>query len=32
LKEAGGNKGRASDMLGLPYRNLLIKLKEYGLV
>jgi DNA-binding NtrC family response regulator len=31
LKEAGGNKGRAADMLGIPYKLLLGKLKEYGL-
>ena len=31
LKEAGGNKGRAADILGVPYKNLLGKLKDYGL-
>jgi DNA-binding NtrC family response regulator len=31
LKEGGGDKGRAADLLGLPYKNLLVKLKEYGL-
>jgi DNA-binding NtrC family response regulator len=31
LKEGGGDKGRAADLLGLPYKMLLAKLKEYGL-
>jgi len=31
LKEGGGDKGRAADLLGLPYKILLAKLKEYGL-
>jgi DNA-binding NtrC family response regulator len=31
LKEAGGNKGRAADILAIPYKNLLVKLKDYGL-
>ncbi len=31
LKEAGGDKGRAADLLGLPFKTLLAKLKEYGL-
>jgi DNA-binding NtrC family response regulator len=31
LKEGGGDKGRAADLLGLPYRNFLAKLKEHGL-
>jgi DNA-binding NtrC family response regulator len=31
LKEAGGNHGRAADILGLPYKALLGKLKDYGL-
>ena len=31
LKDAGGDKGRAADLLGVPYRNLIAKLKEYGL-
>jgi DNA-binding NtrC family response regulator len=31
LKEAGGNHGRAADILGIPYKNLLMKLKDYGL-
>ena len=31
LKEGGGDKGRAADLLGVPYKNLLTKLKEYGL-
>ena len=31
LKEAGGNKGRAADILSVPYKNLLMKLKDYGL-
>jgi transcriptional regulator with GAF, ATPase, and Fis domain len=30
MKEGGGDKGRAADLLGLPYRNLLAKLKDYG--
>jgi transcriptional regulator with GAF, ATPase, and Fis domain len=31
LKEGGGDKGRAADLLGLPYKTLLAKLKEYAL-
>jgi DNA-binding NtrC family response regulator len=31
LKEAGGDKGRAADALGVPYKNLLQKFKEHGL-
>jgi DNA-binding NtrC family response regulator len=31
LKEAGGDKGRASDILGIPFKALLGKLKEHGL-
>jgi DNA-binding NtrC family response regulator len=31
LKEAGGNKGRAADILGVPYKLLLGKLKDYAL-
>ena len=31
LKEAGGNEGRAADLLGLGYKALLGKIKEYGL-
>jgi DNA-binding NtrC family response regulator len=31
LKEAGGNKGRAADILAVPYKNLLGKLKDHGL-
>jgi len=31
LKEAGGNEGRAADLLGLAYKALLGKIKEYGL-
>jgi DNA-binding NtrC family response regulator len=31
LKEAGGNKGRAADVLGIPYKLLLGKMKDYGL-
>ena len=31
LKEGGGDKGRAADLLGVPYKNLVAKLKEYGL-
>jgi DNA-binding NtrC family response regulator len=31
LKEAGGNEGRAADLLGVGYKPLLVKLKEYGL-
>ena len=31
LKEAGGNKGRAADILGVAYKVLLVKLKEYAL-
>jgi DNA-binding NtrC family response regulator len=31
LKEAGGNKGRASDILQVSYKTFLAKLKEYGI-
>ena len=31
LKEAGGNKGRASDMLQVSYKTFLMKLKDYGI-
>ena len=31
LKEAGGDKGRAADLLGLPFKAMLQKLKEQGL-
>ena len=31
LKEGGGDKGRAADLLGLPYKTLLAKLKEHGI-
>ena len=31
MKEGGGDKGRAADLLGLPYKTLLAKLKDYGL-
>jgi DNA-binding NtrC family response regulator len=31
LKEGGGDKGRAADLLALPYRHLLAKMKDYGL-
>jgi DNA-binding NtrC family response regulator len=30
MKEGGGDKGRAADLLGLPFKQLLAKLKEYG--
>ena len=30
MKEGGGDKGRAADLLGVPYKGLLAKLKEYG--
>jgi DNA-binding NtrC family response regulator len=30
LKEGGGDKGRAADLLGVPYKTLLAKVKEYG--
>jgi DNA-binding NtrC family response regulator len=30
LREAGGDKGRAADLLGVPYKQLLVKLKEHG--
>jgi DNA-binding NtrC family response regulator len=30
MKEGGGDKGRAADLLGLPFKSLLAKLKEYG--
>jgi DNA-binding NtrC family response regulator len=30
MKEGGGDKGRAADLLGLPYKQLLAKLKEHG--
>jgi two-component system response regulator AtoC len=32
LKEAGGDKGRASDVLQVTYKALLVKLKDYGIV
>jgi DNA-binding NtrC family response regulator len=32
MKEAGGDKGRAADLLALPYKGLLAKMKEYGYV
>ena len=31
LKEAGGNKGRASEMLQVPFKLMTAKLREYGL-
>ena len=31
LREAGGNKGRAADLLQISYKTLLTKLKEYGI-
>jgi DNA-binding NtrC family response regulator len=31
LKEAGGNKGRASDVLQVSYKTFLMKLKDYGI-
>jgi DNA-binding NtrC family response regulator len=31
LKEAAGNKGRASEILGVSYKALLMKLKDYGM-
>jgi DNA-binding NtrC family response regulator len=31
LREAGGDKGRAADILAIPYKALLGKLKEHGL-
>jgi DNA-binding NtrC family response regulator len=31
LKDAGGNKGRASEMLQLPFKVMTAKLREYGL-
>ena len=31
LREAQGNKGGAADLLGIPYKALLGKLKEHGL-
>ncbi len=31
LKESGGNEGRAADLLGIAYKPLLAKIKEYGL-
>ena len=31
LKEAGGNEGRAADLLGMAYKPLLMKIKDYGL-
>jgi DNA-binding NtrC family response regulator len=31
LKEAGGNEGKAADLLGIAYKPLLMKIKEYGL-
>ncbi len=30
MKEGSGDKGRAADLLGMPYKGLLAKLKEYG--
>ena len=30
MKEGGGDKGRAADLLGMPFKGLLAKLKEYG--
>ena len=30
LKEGGGDRGRAADLLGVPYKTLLAKLKEYA--
>ena len=31
LKESGGNEGRAADLLGIAYKPLLAKIKDYGL-
>ena len=31
LKEAGGNRGRAAEMLQVSYKTLIMRLKEYGL-
>ena len=31
LKEAGGNKGRASEILLVSYKTFLMKLKDYGI-
>ena len=31
LKDAGGNEGRAADILGIGYKPLLAKIKEYGI-
>jgi DNA-binding NtrC family response regulator len=31
LKEAGGNKGRASEILAVSYKTFLMKLKDYGI-
>jgi DNA-binding NtrC family response regulator len=31
LKEAGGNEGRAADLLGMAYKPLLAKIKDYGI-
>jgi DNA-binding NtrC family response regulator len=31
LKEVGGNEGRAADLLGVAYKPLLAKIKDYGL-
>ena len=31
LKEAGGNKGRAAELLQVSYKTLLAKLKEHGI-
>jgi transcriptional regulator with GAF, ATPase, and Fis domain len=31
LKEASGNKGRVAELLQIPYKSLLVKLKEHGL-
>jgi DNA-binding NtrC family response regulator len=31
LKEAGGNKGRAAEILQMPFKLVTSKLREYGL-
>jgi DNA-binding NtrC family response regulator len=31
LREAGGDLGRAAEILAIPYRALLAKMKEHGL-
>jgi DNA-binding NtrC family response regulator len=31
MREGGGDKGRAADLLGLPFKTLLAKLKEHGM-